>query len=319
MTAEPGPPFNNGLGELDIDGVAVSVGDPNTIYAISSAGKHLWRSEDAGLTWRNRVLPDNCGASSIALDPGDHDRVYVSGCKGVKRSDDGGVTWTSIGPSATNPIAFNVMRSVPQHIYFADGEKLYRSTNRGDSTESRPNLVKNEAQIGLAYDVARLVGHSQNYQAIYAVTEGEGVFRSLDRGSTWTARNHQLPNQGHGLEIPAIAVDPHDGDHLVVSTVRSSDKTIEPLHAGEKGLFRSLDGGATWTDITANFDPSIDVLSAAILPDGSGTPVIGPPTAFGTGSLRQFPTGVWPPRARTRRPSSCCVAVSGSASRPHRL
>ena len=63
-----------------------------------------------------------------------------------------------------------------------------------------------------------------------------GVFRSRDGGRTWQPMG--LPRSEH---IGRILVDPRDGDHLLVAAEG-------PLWAagGERGVFRSSDGGATW-------------------------------------------------------------------------
>jgi len=72
-----------------------------------------------------------------------------------------------------------------------------------------------------------------------SVSFGNGVYRSLDGGETWQHRG-----LGDTQQIGRIAVDPHDPDRLFVAA-------IGPIYAPRdaRGVYRSLDGGATWTRV----------------------------------------------------------------------
>ena len=67
---------------------------------------------------------------------------------------------------------------------------------------------------------------------VYAGSNGDGVFRSLDGGNTWATVNRGLTNP----IVPALAVNPHDTAVVYAGTTGD-------------GIFRSLDGGTTWTPV----------------------------------------------------------------------
>src|SRR6478735_7780617 len=68
---------------------------------------------------------------------------------------------------------------------------------------------------------------------------GDGVYKSTDGGATWT--NVGLANAGM---IGRIAVDPTNPQHVLVAAAGSIYST-----GGDRGLYRTTDGGATWTAI----------------------------------------------------------------------
>ena len=79
-----------------------------------------------------------------------------------------------------------------------------------------------------------------NGNVLYAVTVIEGAFRSDDGGYNWMAINNGLPKDDNGsLNVQAVAIDPGDPYLVYVGTGWES--------SSGNGVFKSTDGGATWT------------------------------------------------------------------------
>ena len=236
--------------------VAGVPGDPSTYYLGTPAGA-LWKSTSGGTTWRSisDALPVT-GVGAVAVAPSNPRIVYLgTGSNtlgaGVFRSDDGGVTWSHAGLADTKYIAgLLVDPRDPDVVLAAAGSGgnfgsmvfynndptpargVYRSTD-GGRTWSHTLAVDPAAVIDLVWDPSAA-------GTVYASIGGgsqpsPGVFVSRDEGTTWSRLNGDgLPNAG-GLNI-AVAPD-------------SSARRLYALAGGRGGggLYRSDDGGGSWT------------------------------------------------------------------------
>jgi hypothetical protein len=155
--------------------------------------------------------------TGIATDPTNPNLYYVSSANGgVFRTTDGGATWTpltDLAPTlATGAIA--IAPSNPNVIY----------VGLGDATVAFASFTATDT--------------TDNFY-------GRGILRSLDGGVTWTL----LGTQFDGQTIAKIAVSPTDPGTLLVAinTDGENANNTKPT-----GIFRSTDGGITWTLQTAN-------------------------------------------------------------------
>jgi photosystem II stability/assembly factor-like uncharacterized protein len=211
-----------------IGALAVAPSDPNIIYAGTgetdirtdlSSGTGVYKSTDAGRTWKYIGLDETRQISRIVVDPRNADIVYVGALghayapneeRGVYKSTDGGAHWTKvldqgeeIGVSDLAICAGN------PDILFAGTWHTWRPPWSTYATVDGP---------------------------------GSGLFRSPDGGKTWS----QL--KGNGLP---------DGDWGRVGVAVSADgrRVYAVIQAKKAGLYRSDDGGDTW--VLANADPRL--------------------------------------------------------------
>ncbi len=261
-----------------IGALAVAPSNPNVIYvgtgesdirSALSTGDGVYKSTDAGKTWRNIGLKESRQISRIVVDPQNPDVVYVGALghaygpnpeRGVYKSKDGGAHWTQVlnkGPeigisdlsiAAANP---NVLfagtwttHRPPWSTYApldGPGSGLFRSTDAGQNwTQLTGHGLPdgNWGRVGVAV--------APNAQRIYALIEVKkpgphspyeladekksGLYRSDDGGNSWSLQNNDKRLTGRAWYFDWITIDPSNPDVIYMPNV---------------ALYRSEDGGKT--------------------------------------------------------------------------
>jgi photosystem II stability/assembly factor-like uncharacterized protein len=250
-----------------VGALGVAESDPNVIYAGMgeaairgnvSHGDGVYKSTDAGKTWKNVGLDGTRQISRVRVHPKNPDLVYVAAQghvwssnpeRGIYRSRDGGRTWDRVlfvsektGASdlvmdLTNPrILYAGMWQVyrtPWTLESGGTESgVYRSTDGGDTwkklTEGLPE--GNVGIIGVAISPAR----PERVWAIIESKEKGGVYRSDDGGEKWTRTNTENKLRQRAWYYSRIYADPKNPESVYVLNV---------------GFFRSNDGGKTFNAI----------------------------------------------------------------------
>ena len=227
-----------------IGAIAVAPSDPNIVYVGTgepdirsqhSYGIGVFKSTDAGKTWRSIGLAETRQIGKIVIDPADPDRVYVAALghvykanpeRGVYRTTDGGSHWTKVLASAKSPNDAGAVDVAldPQHPM-----TLYASL----WATRRPPW------------------------AVYAPSNlpGGGLYKSTDGGATWRQLTNGLPTDEFVGKI-GVAVAPGNSnrvyavvDDLGTAIAPSFRATAEkgpnaPKPAG--GIYLSDDAGETW-------------------------------------------------------------------------
>ncbi len=236
------------------------------VYAASANGG-VFRSKDAGLTWRSMMDafdmdPTNfastslaCGA--IAIDKNDPLRVYVGTGEGNTyflfqsritnalpayrgigpiRSDDGGDHWIQEKTAAGSPtlagkafFALAVDPSNREHVIAATSEGLYQRVPTGGNAEWKQQRVGVHSSVVVA---------SAGTTVFYAAEWGKGVVTSKD-GKTWTGLNSGFPASNLGrIELAVQPTDPN----ILYAIVANGKGALN-------GIFRYEAGANSWKKI----------------------------------------------------------------------
>ena len=251
-----------------IGAVAVSGWDPNVVYVGAgektvrgnvSHGDGMWKSEDAGKSWRSIGLTDSRHISRIRIHPKDPDQVWVCAMghlfgpneeRGVYHSEDGGKTWhrshfvnehagcVDLAMDPNNPRVlyttfWRILRTPWSLESGGEGSTMWKSTDSGKTwTELTTNEGMPEGPLGIM-GISVSPGDSEN---LYAVVEAEGggVFRSKDGGETWARTSDSRDLRQRAWYYTRVYADPGD---------------VESVYVLNVGFHHSKDGGRTFSRI----------------------------------------------------------------------
>ncbi|MBF8247201.1 MAG: glycosyl hydrolase, BNR repeat-containing protein, partial [Bacteroidetes bacterium] len=223
-------------------------------------GEGIYKSMDAGKTWKHTGLAEAQTISEIVIHPKNADLVYaavfghVFGSnpeRGVYRSKDGGKTWEKIlyknEKTGAVDLVFDPLN--PRVLYAAlweayrnpwsmssggPGSGLWKSTDGGDTwtdismAKGMPKGIK--GRIGVAASAA-------NADLVWAMVEAEpdgGLYRSDDAGKTWRRTNEDRRLRQRAWYYTHVYADP---------------KNSETVYILNTGFYKSLDGGRTLSSV----------------------------------------------------------------------
>lgn len=218
--------------------------DPDRVFANNYQGGNFL-SEDAGRTWLN-ASTGYSGAQviGVAVDPVDAARVYAAGRSGGWYSEDGGVTWVGVhDPGETVSAAGVECGSVAvdpglgDHVILACLSGFLEwdvQESHWEHRQTPPGIHPGISEIEFAPSDPRIVyatSASHNTMIHADVYEdGKGIVASHDGGTTWQTITGE---PFRDAILTDVAVDPKDASVLYV--------------ASQNGLFKSADGGASWS------------------------------------------------------------------------
>lgn len=228
-----------------IGSVAVAPSDDNIIYVgegentmrgnVSEGLGGMWRSEDAGKTWKNLGLKDTRHIIRIIIHPRDPNTVWIAAMghlfgpneeRGIFKTTDGGKTWkktlfinnqTGISdlvidpgnPSIFYAGSWRLIRTPYSLESGGEGSALWKSTDGGDTwtnISSRKGLPKG------TWGIVGVAIAPSNTDKIYALIENKdgGLFVSNNGGETWSLASNNNDIRQRAWYYTKVFVSPQD-------------------------------------------------------------------------------------------------------------
>ncbi len=210
-----------------VGAIAVAESDPNVVYVgmgehavrgvMTHHGDGMYRSTDAGRTWKKIGLAATQHIARIVVHPKDPDTVWVAAQgalygageeRGVFKSTDGGATWKKV---------------------------LYVNDRTGAS-----ELVMDAHNPRIMY--AALWEYGRRPWQVISGGPGGGLYKSTDSGETWTQMKDGLPTEMGKMAIAVSRVNP---DKLYALIESDSMKD-------ERGLYLSTNAGKSWRQVSSD-------------------------------------------------------------------
>lgn len=235
LTDPASPPGSTRLRStsLRVDALALDARSPNVLYA--GTGRGVFKTTDGARTWKpasNGIdLPTGDhplfegSIYGLAIDPVHTSTVYAAG-RGVWKSKNGGATWKPV--LRRYALALGIDPRQPETVYatsISSGNSMYRTVDGGDTWRATGPSGLYDHQFVHAIVVDRRA------PGIVYAGGARGLFASASQGRTWKT----LLSRGVG----AIALDPSRVNVLYVGTAAH-------------GVFKSDDGGQTWSALRLN-------------------------------------------------------------------
>ena len=258
--------------------VAVSESDPNVVYVgtgehavrgvMTSYGNGVYKSTDAGKTWKHIGLEKTRHISDIAVHPSNPDLVYVAGQgtvhgpnndRGVFKSTDGGATWKKVLyiNDSTGISSLSMDMNNPRILYATSwehrrlpwtvssggaGSAIWKSTDEGNTwqklTEGLPKMM---GKMGISVSRA-------NSNRVYAILETEksksGLYRSDDAGKTWALLSNNQDISSRSWYYMEVFADP------------INENIVYVLNAP---MMKSIDGGKTFARVRVQHGDTHDL------------------------------------------------------------
>ena len=251
-----------------VGSIAVSESNPNTVIVgmgehaargvMTSMGDGVYKSTDAGKTWKHIGLDETRHISDVIIDPTNPDIIFVaaqgaqygpSAQRGIYRSMDGGTTWENVLfiDNSTGASDLSMDMNNPLILYAAmwqhrrypwimeSGGKnsgIYKSVDGGTTWKQlKEGLPKEFGKSGISVSRA-------NPERVFAVIEAEGekggVYRSDDAGKKWTQVNKDRINIARSWYYMEILAD------------TQNENVVYVLNAP---VTKSIDGGKSFTPL----------------------------------------------------------------------
>lgn len=229
------------------------------------------------------IGPFRGGRSVASAGVKDDPLTYYSGITGggLWKTEDGGQRWNNIsdGYFKTGSVgAVAVSKSNTNIVYCGMGEHAPRGvmTHHGDGVYKSIDAGKTWKQIGLekTQHIARIVIHPKNPDIVYVAVQGNlygsnperGIYKSIDGGKTWN--NILFVNDSTGAA--ELSMDANNPNILYAAMWEHQRTPWQIISGGEgSGLYKSMDGGETWKELTNGLPKEKGKMAIAVSPTNS--------------------------------------------------
>jgi photosystem II stability/assembly factor-like uncharacterized protein len=277
--------------------------NPDRVY-VFSAGT-MFVSSDGGASW-NPCDASASDARRILVEAGNPDHLWATGARGVLRSTTACASWSTLSTGLTaDGTRIAATASVALAPGFPADDRLWVGTDFGGVFRSEDAGASfsaiNSGMIGS--NIRAIALHPTDGDEILlgygdAFTPAPAIQRSSDDGATWSYSNAGM----RATQIRAIAIDPTTaslagGAHVyAVGSARPQDEAPS-LANTDGGIYKSTDGGASWSTIDNGLPPTFaggtrfigNVRSVALDPRSCAAPPVS--GACTSGPLRTLYVG----------------------------
>ncbi|MQG73474.1 MAG: glycosyl hydrolase, partial [SAR202 cluster bacterium] len=214
--------------------------------------------------WRPVGPPRGGRVVAVAGHPRDPMTFYFGACAGgVWKTNDGGTYWENISDGFFNTAAVGALaisESDPNVIYAGTGEACIRgNVSHGDGVYRSTDGGETWSHVGLTETkhISRIRIHPADPKIVYVAALGHafgtnkerGIFRSTDGGDSW----EQVLFQSEKAGACDLSMDPNN-PRILYAALWDVIRAPWGLTSGgdDSRLYKSMDGGDNWTDITHN-------------------------------------------------------------------
>jgi len=258
----------------------VGIPSPSKTVFVAAAGGGIWKSTNNGTTWRP-VFDDKriISMGMLAIAPSDTQQVWAGTGEpnsrnsiepggGIFKSTDGGITWKPMGLEKTEHIGRIAVHPTNPNVVFVAAlgaawrsnpdRGLYKTTDGGQSWK----LVKFISDKAGFVDVAI---HPKNPNVVFATSwerrrspyslfsggPGSGLWKSTDGGDNWTeVKGGGFPAGYKGrMSLDINLANPDIMYMMIEAAANSTGPIVGERSPKANGLYKSTDGGATWTQM----------------------------------------------------------------------
>jgi photosystem II stability/assembly factor-like uncharacterized protein len=264
---------DTGLQRLAVISLAIDPENSNTLYAATTEcgpcyGTAVFKSIDAGATWKpaGAGLPLSCCVNVLALDPVRRNTIYAGDTDGIFKSTDGGASWARSSAGLGNGGHLDVISLAmdsrnPATLYAGTNSGLFKTNDGAKTWRESDSGLDSHLPGFYQVQVSSVVIDPQNASTLYAAI-GDGIFKSIDAGISWNPISSALP------ESPGFS--PIAGLLYTLSVDGLNPDTVYVGSEGGGGVFKSTDGGSSWSVMNSGMKASL-VDSIAVDPQNSHT------------------------------------------------
>jgi photosystem II stability/assembly factor-like uncharacterized protein len=219
--------------------VASATYDPGNDSIVFAGAGTLLRSTDGGASFQPVQTDAGSQVLQVAVSPSDPTHVYASGRLGqltfIARSVDTGATWTTTTSVGGGDRTLLVDPTSSDHVYAGTNEGVFVSSDGTTTWAAGNNGLAAAAPNDLAVDPS-------SPTTAYAAMGPLGVYRTTDSGATWQQVDNDLGDPANpSAQITAVHVAVMANGTVFVA------RALSGPNAQPVSIFRSTDGGATWT------------------------------------------------------------------------
>ena len=213
---------------------ATGVPGNTQVYYMGTTGGGVWKTEDAGISWKNVS-----------------DGYFKTGSVGA----------VAVAPSDANVVYVGMGEHAPRGVMSSYGDGIYRSTDAGKTWK--------HLGLELTRQVASIRIHPSNPEVAYVAAQGpihgaspdRGVFKTEDGGKTWKRQLYVDENTG----CVDLAMDPTNPRILYAAMWEYKRLPWQVISGGKgSGLYKSKDGGETWEKIHTGLPKELGKMSITV-------------------------------------------------------